>query len=113
MTIAGEVKEGEERFEGGVAVDERGDMGGAVLNEGAEGQDEEREEEEGEEIGGERRGCFSKQLGSCTQVLQPRMIAHGGSAILLLGRVSPSLSPFFGVSDYKRRRVAIRYAMLL
>ena len=47
----GEIKVGEEGFQGGVAVDEGGEVIGGARDIGSEGEEEREEEDEGEEVG--------------------------------------------------------------
>lgn len=69
--MGSEMEAGEEGFERGVAVDEGGEEVRAVLDERAEGEEEEREEEECVEIGGESDGCLFQELARATEVAQP------------------------------------------
>lgn len=74
--VPGEVEAGEEGFEGGVAVDVGGEEEGAVLDEGAEGEEEEGEEQEGDGVGVEGGRRVLQDLGGRPEVAQPRVVAH-------------------------------------
>ena len=50
VAIAGEIKAREEGLKGRVAIDEGGNMGGAVFHEGAKRQNKEREEHECDKV---------------------------------------------------------------
>ena len=51
MGGGGEIEAGEEGFQGGVVVDEGGEVIGGALDIGAEGEGERGEEDEGEDVG--------------------------------------------------------------
>lgn len=74
--VPGEVEAGEEGFERRVAVDVGGEEEGAVLDEGAEGEEEQGEEEEGDGVGVEGGGRLLQDLGGGPEVAQPRVVAH-------------------------------------
>ena len=78
--LAGEVEAGEEGLERSVAVDEGGEEVRAVLDEGAEREEEEREEEECVEIGCEGSGGLLQQLTGAPEVAQPWVIGHRGGS---------------------------------
>lgn len=71
---------GEKGFERRVAVDEGGDLVGPILDDGAEGEDEEREKEKREEVVGERSGGGSQKLRGGPELGQPvvEVVGHGG-----------------------------------
>ena len=73
------VKAREKSLKGRVAINERGDILGAIFDNDAEGKDEEGKEKEGEKIGCEGGRSFSEKLGRTTEIIKARMIiGHGG-----------------------------------
>ena len=72
-----------------VAVDEGGDILGAIFDDNAEGEDEKGKEKEGEEIRCEGGGSFFEKLGRTAEVIEARMIVgHGGRYVGFAGYFS-------------------------